>query len=776
MGNWQSIFCGCIWLVVMTTGPISMAQLQLQSERIIVKNETLVNSDQLEFSPVFFKNGIVFISTRHDGLLNEVEDTRINLNTMSIYRSKRDAQGILQAAQPMGGDLISSLHEGPVSFDQTAETIYFTRNDTDRKAEKDGLVKLRIYSASKDSSSGTWENLQLLPFNIEEYNAAHPSLSVDGDKLYYASDREDGFGGMDIYVVEREGDEWGVPRNLGPSVNTPANEVFPFIHADGTLYFSSNGHAGQGGLDIYLARESNGAWTKAVNIGTAFNTERDDFGLVVDRDNRNGYFSSNRPGGLGADDIYSFHIQNGDPVELASTGSTNGEIAILVKDANGNPLPNTVISYLNLDEIILSSIDSDEIVRLGVSENGNELVFKLDNAEQTNKGLTNVQGLYDLQLKDGKYVLKVAKEGYLPQQFTFASDNLPEDLVVTLQTAVDCVPFAGSVLDNQYNRPISGATVVVRDNDTGEEITITTDERGQYDYCLKCNKSYSVLARKKGVTSVAGQVSTKDKRCDKSLKLGTALYLDAEAAGGAPIAAGTVINLEHIYYNFDDASLRPDARHDLDLAVDFLRLYPNVNVELGAHTDARGSSSYNQNLSQRRADKAVSYVVSKGIEVNRIIARGYGEARLKNDCTDGARCSETAHQQNRRTEITILNNDGTIAAASYARPVNDRAANTGSSSEDRRISTSPVVRYEGSEGQEFMVIAGTFRNTSNAEERLEEVRNLGYYNAKVVQLDTSPYYHAVVVDQFTSERQLAEQLVSTLEQQHRLNAYVRKVK
>lgn len=762
------LFHGLLLLGCLLLGQSVMAQLQLDAERIIVNNETLVNSDKLEFSPVFYKNGIVFISTRYEGLLNEVEDTRINLNTMSIYRSKRDAEGVLQTPQPMGGELISTLHEGPVSFDQTTETIYFTRNDTERKAEKDGLVKLRIYEATKDSSSNRWVNVQPMPFNIEEYNTAHPSLSVDGDKLYYASDREDGFGGMDIYVVEKVGDDWGMPRNLGPSVNTPGNEVFPFIHADGTLYFASNGHAGQGGLDIYFTAESNGTWARVQNIGSSFNTVKDDFGFIIDRDNKNGYFSSNRNGGRGGDDIYSFYIDNGE--DIATENSGNKKIAVTVRDENGQPLPNAVVSYLNLDDIILSGIDSDEIVRLGVGENGNELVFKLDDAEQTNKGITNTVGLYDLTLKNGKYVLKVAKEGYLPQQFTFTTKDLPSTLDVGLVAAVDCVPFAGSVLDNQYNRPISGATIIVRDNDTGEEMTITSDERGQYDYCLKCNKSYTVLARKNDVTSEAGQLSTKDKNCDKSLKLGTALYLNG-AFDNAPIAAGTVINLEHIYYNFDDASLRPDARKDLDLAVGFLQTYPTVKVELGAHTDARGGSRYNMQLSQRRADNAVDYVVSKGIAAHRIIAKGYGESNLKNRCSDGVRCSEVAHQENRRTEIVIINNDGSIAASSYARPVSDRAANTGNYKSNY---TSTSVRRVD-DNYEFMVVAGTFRNSANAEERLEEVKRLGYYNAEIVQLNTSPYYHAVVVDKYANDRNLADRLVKTLEGQHRLNAYVRTV-
>ncbi|MEL7019999.1 MAG: carboxypeptidase regulatory-like domain-containing protein [Bacteroidota bacterium] len=769
MKNYQLFLYFSLWCSISLIGQHIKAQSTWDTQRVIIRNETLVNTNQLEFSPVLYKNGIVFISTRHEGLFNEVEDTRIHLNTMSIYRSKRDAQGVLQAAQPMGGQLISTLHEGPVSFDATTETIYFTRNDTDRKAKKDGLLKLRIYAATKTENGGSWENVELLPFNIEEYNTAHPSLAVDGDKLYYASDRADGFGGMDIYVVEKKGDGWGIPRNLGPEINTADNEVFPFIHADGTLYFSSNGHSGQGGLDLYRAQQTGDRWGAAVNMGTAFNTPHDDFGLVVDRDNRNGYFSSDRPGGLGADDIYSFHLPQG------SQNTRSAMTTLRVTDKDGYPISDASISYLNLDDIILSSPDSDAIVRLGVGENDNELVFQLDDKNATSTGMTDTGGQHDLSLQNGRYIVKINKAGYLPQQLALDTNRLPETLDVRLVPAVDCVNFKGIVLDNLNERAISGATISVRDNDTGTLVTLTSDERGQYEYCLKCSKSYTVTARKNGATSSDAPISTLASNCGKA-PLGMTLYLDASAVTPAPIAAGTVINLKHIYYNFDDASLRPDARSDLDAAVAFLQSYPDVNVELGAHTDARGSSSYNQLLSQRRANNAVDYIISRGISVNRIVARGYGESRLKNDCMDDARCSELAHQQNRRTEITILNTDGSVAATSYDRPVSDRASNAGSSKRirDNRIRSTPVVSTDDIDNdQVFMVVAGTFRNAANADERLEEVRNLGYYNARVQQLSDSPYYYAVVVDTFAGERQLAKRLVNTLERQHRLNAYVR---
>lgn len=738
----------------------------------MIKNETLVNSKDLEFSPVFYKNGIAFISTRYEGLLNEVEDTRIQLNTMSIYRSERDAEGVLQPPYPMGGGLVSSFHEGPVSFNQTAETIYFTRNNTSKPTDKNGLVKLKIYEGSKTGE--TWGDIKELPFNVDGYNTAHPSLSVDGDKLYYASDREDGFGGMDLYVVEKVGEEWGTPRNLGPSVNTSGNEAFPFIHADGTLYFASTGHGGEGGLDIFYAIEDdNGTWGSLRNLGAPFNTENDDFGFIVDRDNRNGYFSSNRLGGRGNDDIYSFYIYNVNEDDFANVDqdNKNKKAAIVVKDSNGNPIPNAEISYLNLDDIILSDNSangSGGIIRLGTGENGNDLVVKLEDAQQTNKGLTNAAGQYEANFPQGNYVLKIAKDGYLPQQITFSSKNIPNDLDIVLEKAVDCVPFAGTVLDDIYNRPVAGALIVIKDSENGQEMTLTSDERGQYDYCLKCNRDYTVFAEKNGVKSEIGEISTRDQYCDASLNLGVSLYLSFDATN-APIVVGTVIQLPHIYYNFDDASLRPDAVRDLDVVVDFLNLYPNVNVELASHTDARGSDRYNQKLSQRRSENAVDYIRSRGIANTRINGVGYGESKIRNRCVDGVRCSEAEHQENRRTEIVVTNVDGSVAAASsFANTQTSRASNIGTGSSSAAYNTS-----NKSDNNEYMVIAGTFRNTDNAEDRLQEIRNLGYANAQVVQLDNSPIYHAVVVEKFYYDRTSADILVQDLKERHRMRAYVR---
>ena len=214
-------------------------ELPTPNNDIFVNNEVSINSDQLEFSPAFLEDGILFISTNPVNKRFKVKDTRIDENIMSIFRSTRDEEGKLQAPVPFAIELLSTVHEGPLTFDRTAENMYFTRNNLKGKKQikgKDGIVKLQIYSAQR--MDNVWKNVEKLSFNDRNSNAAHPSISVENNELYFASDRPGGQGGMDLYVSIKSGDTWGEPINLGPKVNTEGEEVFPFIHADGTLYLS----------------------------------------------------------------------------------------------------------------------------------------------------------------------------------------------------------------------------------------------------------------------------------------------------------------------------------------------------------------------------------------------------------------------------------------------------------------------------------------------------------------------------------------------------------
>ena len=283
-----------------------------------------------------------------------------------------------------------------MTFDKTGENIYFSRNNNEGNGKKatytEGVSRLKIYTAQR-KGEGSWAVPMELPFNENNSDACHPSISVDGDKLYFSSNRVGGYGGMDLYVSERVNGVWGKPTNLGQKINTPKNEVFPFVHADGTLFYSSNGLPGSGGLDIYYLKNSRqeGGLGVPVNLGVPFNSDKDDFGYIIDADMKNGYFTSSRSGGFGGDDIYAFNVPQGtlfdnleneyvaeyDPATAnkeASKTATNGTAAasntnkngatqslniIVIDKQTGKVIPDATASYLNLNDLSMSEIIAD---------------------------------------------------------------------------------------------------------------------------------------------------------------------------------------------------------------------------------------------------------------------------------------------------------------------------------------------------------------------------------------------------------------------------------
>ncbi|HHS95919.1 MAG TPA: hypothetical protein ENJ45_04950 [Phaeodactylibacter sp.] len=342
----------------MVLGNSVFAQLANTDNPVILKNESTINSDKLEYSPAFYEDGIVFISSQPASKKYKIKDKRINKNIFSIFLARRNDDGTLAKPEPFSNKITTSLHEGPVTFDRTASYMFFTRNFTKKnrpQKAKDGIVKLAIYTA--ENVKDDWANVKLLPFNDKEFNTAHPAISVEGNLLYFSSDRPGGHGGMDIWVSRRLGDEWGEPINLGPQVNTEGDDIFPFIHADGTLYFASTGHNSKGGLDIFFTSRKGDGWTTPTNLGSPFNSEQDDLGFIIDRDKKNGYFSSNRPSGEGEDDIYSFFIaSNIDALFDGSKPKQAEELVIVVSDfETGAMIENATVTYASLDELSIAA-------------------------------------------------------------------------------------------------------------------------------------------------------------------------------------------------------------------------------------------------------------------------------------------------------------------------------------------------------------------------------------------------------------------------------------
>jgi outer membrane protein OmpA-like peptidoglycan-associated protein len=693
-----TIFTALFNQAINAQNPTTIDSLETAKSSIIVLNERTINTGQLEFSPAFYEDGIVFISSQKPLAKEKIFDDRIESSTMSIFLARRDENGQLNKPAAFSNALVSSLHEGPLTFDKTGENVYFSRNNNVENGKKatytEGVSRLKIYSAQK-KGEGNWSVPVELPFNENISDACHPTISVDGDKLYFSSNRAGGYGGMDLYVSEKINGIWGKPVNLGPKVNTPKNEVFPYLHADGTLFYSSNGLPGSGGLDVYYLKnnrqDGGGGLGVPVNLGAPFNSDKDDFGFIIDLDMKNGYFTSGRVGGAGGDDIYSFSNPQGtlfdnltnefaaefDPnaANIAGNSSSNGKnpssdaaynpnsnattkpLNLLVIDKQtGKPIEDAVTSYMNLSEMSISEIIADNNGKQAqiIKSDGSFALELVESKMKTKR--TNAAGKAPvLASKNGSYLIAASKKGYITEQVILKKGDSRNDIVILLSRPSDCITLTGKVKNNTSGGPISFALVNFT-NEKGEIKSIPSDELGAFTACLPCGHSYKVYATKDNAVSNIETPSTKDANCGDGVEHALApieLKIAAPVGKDFTINEGTSFQLRNIYYNFNDAAIRPDARKDLEALYVVMTKFPDLEIELASHTDCRGTDVYNNDLSQRRAANAVQYLVNKGINTNRIVAKGYGETMLRNKCADGISCGENEHKNNRRTEVKI---------------------------------------------------------------------------------------------------------------------------
>jgi hypothetical protein len=255
-----------------------------------------------EFSPVYYKNGIVFCTNRSTGMASYTDSK--NKSPFSICYVDTTSKFNWRSAVLFSKDIESVLNDGPASFSSGGDTIWFSRNQhLDLKINKllGSRNKLGIYSAVR--TGGKWNNLKEFRFNIEWYNVTTPCLSPDGKRLYFASDQPGGAGGLDLYYSQWRNGYWDTPVNLGPAVNTEGNESYPFINRAGELFFASDGHKGLGGKDIFVTKQRGSGWYMPVRLDEPINTEYDDFGIITDPMMHKGYFSSSRGKTV---DIYQF--------------------------------------------------------------------------------------------------------------------------------------------------------------------------------------------------------------------------------------------------------------------------------------------------------------------------------------------------------------------------------------------------------------------------------------------------------------------------------------
>ncbi len=516
--------------------------------------------------------------------------------------------------------LNTKYHEGPATFTKDGSKVIFTRNNyTDGKYREssDGINKLKLYTAQQ--INGTWKEPEEMAFNSNEYSTGHPALGRVDQLLYFVSDMPGGFGGTDLYVARWEKDRWGKPVNLGPTVNTKGNELFPFVDEKDNLYFASDGHAGLGDLDMFYApMNDDGQSAKSVqNLGEPINSNKDDFGIVTDGERKGGYFSSNRKNGGADDDIYRFKREG--PLYPCR------ELVVVVVDAQSKmPLANAQLAVENADNAT-------------------------DQRDLKTDSLGNVRMCLDA---DNEFRFRASTEGYTDNKIGFSTRDLQDDQPTRLEIPLDkprvvSVGVAPPIVNNQLRGrvttqtdklPIAGVKVVLRNECDGTTQEVTTGEDGYYSFATTPGCDYTLEAMKDNMGTVGSKIK----------KEGT----------GTPdlvmFKKGDVIKVDNIYYDLNKFAIRTDAATEMDKLVELMKKYPAMKIELRSHTDSRSSATYNKTLSSNRAKAATAYLKKKGVKATRLVAKGYGESELVNQCKDGVNCSEEEHQQNRRTEIKIL--------------------------------------------------------------------------------------------------------------------------
>ncbi|AOW22129.1 OmpA family protein [Urechidicola croceus] len=502
-------------------------KLNSQIERPYILHKTSANSSNSDFGLSMKGNKVIFASSRGtDGNLYDWN----NQPYLDLFKGTIDELGDIVNIEPLSSNINTKMHESNAILTKDGKTMYFTRNsfvDGKKFRDKNKVTHLKIFKAQLTDT--IWSNITELPFNSNEFSTMHPALSPDEKQLYFSSDMPGTFGSFDLFAVDiNENGTYGTPYNLGDKINTAQREQFPFISESNTLYFASDGHLGLGGLDVFSSTITKDGFSEVQNMSNIINSNKDDFGFVIDEARETGYVSSNRSGGAGDDDIYRF------------TKKKKNYVTGLVQDKNSlELLPGSLVTLFDSEN---NSI-GDMIVK--------------DDAK------------YSFEIHNNSdYKIRGTRKLYVPYEVEFSTDN-----------------------EGNINKDIF--------------LHLESYEDAEKDIVVEDGK--------------------------------------------------TQIKINPIYFDFNKWNIRPDAAAELDNVVEMMKKYTDMQIEIGAHTDCRGSEEYNLSLSHKRAKSVREYLVSQGIPNENVKSIGYGEMQPKNHCIKEGICKEEEYDINRRCEFVLLN-------------------------------------------------------------------------------------------------------------------------
>ncbi|MFT5263821.1 MAG: outer membrane protein OmpA-like peptidoglycan-associated protein [Polaribacter sp.] len=604
------------------------------SDQVNIKNLININSDGIEYSPVFYRSGLVFSTDR--STKKTWLGRLLSNNNSNLFFTGIDKNGDIQNAIPLPGKINSKRHEGSATFNANGDLMIYTRNR--KMPSANGQYELKLSSAV--FQEGKWIEQADLPFN-KNYRSCHPALSSDGNMLVFSSNRPNGLGGMDLYASEFVDGQWSIPYNLGQEVNSFGDEVFPFIDAEGTLYFSSNGHPGMGGLDIYKASQnSTCGYDNLIRFPEPYNSRWDDFSFITDQDLSNGYLTSNRPGGLGQDDIYAWKINS--PIELPIETETELMTQFSILDENtGLALNETELILIQINPNILQTGFLDEPITI-VNQLDKDVLTLLGNLI---KPLQNPEPFTSYSISPKESYLIIAKK----------AGNKPYQQIVSAAQLTASESYA-LVVPSEISKDVAAEETI---EDVGPISLMTTEESNEKEAVVGAVVLLGMEERLIAASNPASEPVVFEAQPTEEVFTSRSIPEHLLIEVPNPIEAveipveNTVIAFSPIYHEFNKSGVISKEEILIENIVLEMKNHSDFQLTIMSYTDSRGSKDYNLSLSQKRSETVMKKLIAQGISPLRLIAKGMGESSQINDCDENQPCTEENYKLSRRTEFRI---------------------------------------------------------------------------------------------------------------------------
>lgn len=601
------------------------------------------NSEADDNSAVIFDGQIIFSSDRKQGVkLLKQKSGWTGRDYLRLYASLISEDGSkITRAEPYSSRLTElNKNTGNASFTTDGTEVYFTKNNNE--LSKRNAYNLQIFRATSDGDE-KWKDIEKLTFCSGEYNYMHPAISPDGKYLFFVSDKPRGLGGTDIYWTKRRSDGiWGRVQNLGDVINTPSHEGFPFFNKKGELYFCSKGHIGYGGFDIFMSQlQSNGEWTTPTNLGKPLNSSLDDISIYLNDEKNKGLFTSSRANG--DDDIYLFDIGRS-PVAPYEKAIAQQEVAIDSSSITVAPRIENKALLETLQQPVVSSssaeVSSLESLKENTTEATSTIDLKTTKTEETANEIESLAAPVN-EITESTPTVSVTENNDTDILDSTLEENTTEPIVEEFSETTENVDekiIESEVLMQvdsavQANLSIAENSTMETNTSLVEEISENKEEMKQevveQENMTEAIESHSfneeISTTEIENTPLPATINTVSPTSSSS----TIIDQLANQLNSQDYAFKQNMTLDKIQYA--PTSIKPDDYQTLDRLVRFLQEFPQVEIELGAHTVGDKEEAPRRKLTEMRAYAAAAYLVENGVQNRRIVPRGYGSSRLGED-------------------------------------------------------------------------------------------------------------------------------------------------